>query len=141
LIQTTNSKKLLLKDTKHLQLYEEIMSTPSFTHLHALQDLQQCDSAEKLTPALHRLCSHFGTVENLVVLTARHEGTKQAICFLRLASEAEEQTLMQSLGVGKFGGEVVIVVDLKASAPSPEYTNNYFWRSNNTNSGLAFQAT
>lgn len=115
------------------------MNTPSFTHLHALRELQQCDSAETLTPALERLCRRFGTIENLVVLTARHEGTKQAICFLRLASEAQEQKLMQSLGGEKFSGEVVIVVDLKANAPSSALQNNFFGRSNNTGNAMAFQ--
>jgi mannose/fructose-specific phosphotransferase system component IIA len=117
------------------------MNTPGFTHLHAFRELQQCDSAETLTPALHRLCSHFGTVENLVVLTARHEGTKQAICFLRLASETQEQKLMQSLQVGRFGGEVVIVVDLKAGSPSLGFQSHYFGRSNYTSRGVAFQAS
>ncbi len=116
------------------------MNTPSLTYQYALRELQQCDSAETLTPALRRLCSDFGSVENLVILTARHEGTKQAICFLRLASDEQEQMLMQTLGVGKFGGEVVIVVDLKASALIPEFQNNFYWRSNSTSSVPAFQA-
>ena len=106
------------------------MNTPSLTHQYAWRELQQCDSAETLTPALRRLCSGFGSVENLVILTARHEGTKQAICFLRLASDEQEQMLMQTLGV----------VDLKASAPNPEFQNNFYWRSNSTSSVPAFQA-
>ena len=116
------------------------MKTPSLNHLCALRALQQCDSAETLTPAMRRLCSDFGSIENLVILTVRHEGTKQAICFLRLASDEQEQTLMQSLGVGKFGGEVVIVVNLKATTPNTEFQNNFYWRSNNTSSAPAFQA-
>lgn len=117
------------------------MNTPSLTHQYALQELQQCDSAETLTPAIRRLCSDFGSVENLVILTARHEGTKQAICFLRLASDEQEQTLMQSLGVGKFGGEVVIVVDLKATPQNPEFQDHFYWRSNNASGALALQAS
>jgi hypothetical protein len=125
---------------KCLKLNEEIMNTPSFTPLHALQELQQYANAETLTPALHGLCSRFGLVEKLVILTAKHEGTKQAICFLRLESEDQEQTLMQTLGVGKFGGEVVIVVDLKPNAPSPEFHTNFHWKSDNTSKHMAFHA-
>jgi F0F1-type ATP synthase beta subunit len=112
------------------------MNTPSFTHLQALRELQQCESAETLTPAVHSLCSHFGTVENLVVLTARHAGAKQAICFLRLASEAQEQALIQALGATKLGIEVVIVVDLKANAQKVEPPNSYInfnWQSVSVN--------
>lgn len=116
------------------------MNTPSYTPSHTLRDLQQYGDAETLTPALHGLCSHFGPVEKLVILTAKHEGTKQAICFLRLASADQEQKLMQSLGVGKFGGEVVIVVDLKPSDQSHELRTNLHWKSDNSSRHLAFHA-
>lgn len=105
------------------------MNTPSFTPLHALRELQQYATTETLTPALHRLCGYFGLVKKLVILTAKHEGAKQAICFFRLESEDQEQALMQALGVGRFGGEVVIVVDLKVNAASPESHTNFHWRS------------
>jgi hypothetical protein len=116
------------------------MNKPSSAQMHALRELQQYDNAETLTPALHGLCSHFGPVEKLVILTAKHEGTKQAICFLRLASEVQEQTLMQSLGVGKFGGEVIIVVDLKTTDPNHEPRPNLHWRSDNSSRHMAFHA-
>ena len=105
------------------------MDTPSFKPLHALRDLQQYATAETLTPALQSLCRHFGLIEKLVILTAKHEGTKQAICFLRLALEEQEQALMKALGVGRFGGEIVIVVDLKANESSSELPNNFHWKS------------
>jgi RNA recognition motif-containing protein len=116
------------------------MTTHTFAPLHALRELQQCSNAETLTPAIHGLCSYFGVVEKLVILTARHEGTKQAICFLRLASEDQERALMQTLGVGKFGGEVVIVVDLKPIEQKPEYHNNFYWRSEHSSTDMAFRA-
>lgn len=117
------------------------MNKPIKSPVHALQDLGQFDNAETLTPALQGLCSHYGSVEKLVILTAKHEGTKQAICFLRLASEDQEQTMMQSLGVGKFGGEVVIVVDLKPTQPNQELLPNLQWRSDNTSRHMATHAT
>ena len=116
------------------------MNTPNTAPAHALQDLQQYANAEALMPALHGLCSHFGSVEKLVVLTAKHEGTKQAICFLRLASEDQEQALMQSLGVEKFGEEVVIVVDLKPTDQSHEFVPHLNWKSDKKSQYMAWQA-
>jgi hypothetical protein len=81
----------------------------------ALDRLRHCPDVATLKPALHRLCEKFGRVTRLDVLTAIHEGTRQAICFLRLDSPEKEQALMQTLGVGRFGGEIVFVVDLNSS--------------------------
>ena len=78
----------------------------------SLDGLRHCPDVATLKPALQRLCENFGRVIRLDVLTAIHEGTKQAICFLRLDSPEKEHNLMQSLGVGRFGGEIVFVVDL-----------------------------
>lgn len=84
----------------------------------ALDRLGRCPDAATLKPALHRLCEKFGRVSRLEVLTAIHEGTRQAICFLRLESPEREQLLMQTLGVGRFAGQIVFVVDLKQDAVS-----------------------
>lgn len=77
--------------------------------------LRHCPDIATLKPALHQLCEKFGRVARLDVLTAIHEGKKQAICFLRLESSEKEKMLMQALGVGRFGGEIVFVVDLDAA--------------------------
>lgn len=116
------------------------MNTSNLTPMHALRDLQQHASTETLTPALHRLCRHFGSIEKLVILTAKHEGTKQAICFLRLKLEEQEQALIQALGVGKFGGEIVIVVDLKANDSSAELPANFHWNSDSSSKQIALHA-
>ncbi|CAN5157714.1 hypothetical protein BH10PSE16_BH10PSE16_25940 [soil metagenome] len=95
----------------------------------ALDGLRHCPDVTTLKPALHRLCETFGRVARLDVLTAMHEGTRQAICFLRLDSPEQEQTLMQTLGVGRFGGEIVFVVNLNPAAnqqarePSSEWVD------------------
>lgn len=80
----------------------------------ALDRLQHCPDVDTLKPALRQLCEKFGRVARLDVLTAIHEGTKQAICFLKMESPEKEYTLMQTLGVGRFGGEIVFVLDLNA---------------------------
>ena len=77
-----------------------------------LAELRQYSDVSSLKTALHQLCSEFGRITRLDILTAMHEGTKQAICFLRMERPEQEQTLMKSLGVGRFGGEVVFVLNL-----------------------------
>ena len=89
----------------------------------SLEQLRQCPDVATLKPELHRLCEKFGHVTRLDVLTAIHEGMRQAICFLRLDSPEQEQQLMQTLGVGRFGGEIVFVVDIdqagQGAVPGP----------------------
>lgn len=97
------------------------MNLLNFTPMHTLGDLRQYPDVATLTPALHGLCSHFGRVKKLAVLTACHEGAQQAICFLRMKSPKKEQELMKTLGVGRFGGEVVFVVDLHPSSFNTEF--------------------
>lgn len=84
--------------------------------MNALDRLRYCPDIATLKPALQGVCEKFGHVTRLDVLSAIHEGTRQAICFLRLESPEKEQMLMQSLGVGRFNGEIAFVLDLGAVA-------------------------
>lgn len=84
----------------------------------ALADLRRHSDVASLKSALQQLCSGFGRITRLDILTAMHEGTQQAICFLRMEHAEQEQRLMKTLGVGRFGGEVVFVLDLKVPATS-----------------------
>ena len=79
-----------------------------------LEDLKQHSDTQTLKLALMRLCSRFGRVAKLDVLTASKAGKRQALCFLRMDSDEEERTLMAGLGVGRFSGELVMVVDLNS---------------------------
>jgi hypothetical protein len=83
--------------------------------MNAISDLRRCPDVATLRPALHTLAGRFGRVMRLDILTTMQERTKQAICFLRLDNPEKEQSLMRTLGVGRFGGEVIIVVDMDAS--------------------------
>lgn len=103
------------------------MNETNFTPMRSLRDLNQCPDVATLTPALQGLCSHFGRVDKLAILTAKHEGAQQAICFLRMESPEKEQILMKTLGVGRFGGEVVFVVDLKPATFSAEFGPSTQW--------------
>jgi hypothetical protein len=78
----------------------------------SLDQLRHYPDVATLKPVLREICEEFGRVTRLDVLTSLHEGTRQAICLLRLESPEREQALMQTLGVGRFGGEIVFVVEL-----------------------------
>ena len=86
----------------------------------SLAELRQYSDVASLKSALHQLCSEFGRITRLDILTAMHEGTKQAICFLRMERPEQEQVLMKSLGVGRFGGEVVFVLNLNMPVTAEE---------------------
>lgn len=96
--------------------------------MNPLDRLQNFPDAETLQPELRRLCEKFGVVTRLDVLTSFHEGTRQAICFLRLDTPEKERVLMRTLGVGRFGGEVIFVFDLgspdasQADGPSSHWS-------------------
>ncbi len=89
-----------------------------------LDQLQQCPDIDTLQTVLRNMCSRFGSITQLNILPASHAGKQQALCFLRMASDEEEQRLMSGLGIGRFGGELVVVVDLQTTetlmAPEPE---------------------
>lgn len=99
----------------------------------ALSELKQHTDVNSLKAALHQLCSEFGRITRLDILTAMHEGTKQAICFLRMEKPEQEQQLMKTLGVGRFGGEVVFVLNLEVPAtvedqgPSSQWADSDLW--------------
>ncbi|MEO7952470.1 MAG: hypothetical protein ABIR35_00025, partial [Polaromonas sp.] len=97
------------------------------TMMTALDELKQYPSVDALKPALRRLCERFGLIARLDVLTAVHEGTRQAICFLKLDSQEKEQVLMKTLGVGRFGGEIVFVLDLNMEMHSEDEGPSSQW--------------
>lgn len=77
-----------------------------------LQQLSNFADISTLRPALHLLCSRYGAVARLDILAARQAGRRQALCFLRMDSVEQESHLMSELGVGRFGGDLVVIVDL-----------------------------
>jgi hypothetical protein len=80
-----------------------------------LDQLQQCPDIATLQTVLRTMCTRFGSVKQLNIVPATHAGKHQALCFLRMSTEEEEQKLMSGLGIGRFGGELVVVVDLLAA--------------------------
>ena len=78
----------------------------------ALRDLTQCGDVGSLQSALRSVCSEFGSVSRLEILTMIEAGKRQAVCFLRLESSEHEQNLMAKLGAGRFGEDLCVVVDM-----------------------------
>lgn len=74
--------------------------------------LKNCDSVGDLKHRLRAACARFGSVMRLDVLMARQTGRRQAICFWRMESSEHEEAVISEFGVGRFGGDLVMVVDL-----------------------------
>lgn len=81
----------------------------AFDQLHNFSDI--CT----LKPAVHSLCARYGSVARLDILAASQAGKRQALCFVRMDSAEQEQQLMTDLGVGRFAGDLVMIVDLQTS--------------------------
>jgi endonuclease III len=100
-------------------------------NVSALSELRQHSDVSSLKSALHQLCSEFGRITRLDILTAMHEGTKQAICFLRMEHPEQEKQLMKTLGVGRFGGEVVFVLNLNVPVTAEDPGPSSQWADSN----------
>lgn len=114
-------------DSRQAQGSAQPGMTGGVDKVSALAELRQHSDVTSLKSALHQLCSEFGRITRLDILTAMHEGTKQAICFLRMERPEQEQQLMKSLGVGRFGGEVVFVLNLNVPAKQQEFGPSSQW--------------
>ncbi len=77
-----------------------------------LDALRLCASTACLRAALTLLCSRHGQLLRLEILPTQQAGRRQALCFLRMQTQAQEQRVMRALGLGRFGGDLVLVVDL-----------------------------
>ncbi|HMH19869.1 MAG TPA: hypothetical protein VK572_17155 [Burkholderiales bacterium] len=79
-----------------------------------LKSLVACKDIASVRTTIHELCTGFGEISHMDILTVKQPGKRQALCFLRLGSEAQEKQLMADLGVTRFGSELLCVVDLPA---------------------------
>lgn len=83
----------------------------------SLAQLNQCTDVASLHPTLQELCARFGKVARLDVLPVEQAGHQQALCFWRMQTPEAEEKIMRSWGVGRFGGDLVMVVNLNRPAP------------------------
>lgn len=77
-----------------------------------LESLERCESIDALYPAMRSLCARFGGISRLDILPASHMGKQQALCFLRMDTPEQEDDIVRELGIGRFGGDLILVVDL-----------------------------
>jgi len=82
------------------------------TSLDRLTSLATCRDLTSLRSAVQELCTEFGRVTRIDVLTMVEAEKRRALCFLRMESTAQEQQLIMSLGASRFGDEVLVIVDL-----------------------------
>lgn len=83
----------------------------------ALEQLKKCTDLSDLRTALYVLCAQYGGILRLDILEASQQGKRQALCFLRLQTHEQEQQFMTELGVGRFSGDLVVIVDLSPLKP------------------------
>jgi predicted secreted protein len=76
--------------------------------------LTNCSDVPELRDALTRLCAAYGPVARLDILCAGHGGQREALCLLRLETAEQEGRLMRELGIGRFGGDLIVVASLQA---------------------------
>jgi len=84
-----------------------------------LKSLTNCRDVASLSSAVRELCTEFGKVTHIDVLTIAETERRRALCLLRMESVAQEQQLMTTLSASRFGDDVLIVVDLPRAAPRP----------------------
>lgn len=77
----------------------------------AFGSLARCTDVASLRQALQALCSSFGPVSRMNILTTSDCGKRRAVCFVRLASPEQEHRMMSQLGVERFGNEMFMVLD------------------------------
>lgn len=84
-----------------------------------LNSLTGCCDAAGVRSAITDLCAEFGKVTRIDVLTLAADEKRRAVCLLRLESDAQERQLMSSLGISRFGDDVLMIVDLPARRDRP----------------------
>lgn len=65
-----------------------------------------------LKDRLHALFSRYGRVQRLDLVPADAGLQRRVMCFLRMGSAEDEQAVVEALGLGRFGGDLVMVVSL-----------------------------
>lgn len=69
---------------------------------------------QDLRTELTALCSQYGQLQRLEILSAGRAGRQQVLCVFRMQTLVQDQRLMRALGIGRFGGDLVLVIDLSA---------------------------
>jgi hypothetical protein len=89
------------------------------TCVERLKSLTGCRDVASLSTAVRKLCTEFGKVTRIDVLTIAETERRRALCLLRMESAAQAQQLMTTLSASRFGDDVLIVVDIPCASPRP----------------------
>ncbi len=81
-----------------------------------LKSLAGCGDVASLRAAVSALCTEFGKVMRIDIITMTEAEKRRALCFLQLESQAQESKLIANLGVSRFGNDVLVIVDLPAGS-------------------------
>lgn len=71
-----------------------------------------------LKDRLHGLFSHYGQVLRLDLVRADQGSNQRVMCFVRMSTPEQEQAVVDALGLGRFGGDLVMVLALNRSQPA-----------------------
>lgn len=85
-----------------------------------------------LRERLYLLFSEHGQVQRLELLRADQNGQRRFLCFVRMRSEPENRAVSQALGLGRFGGDLVMLI-----APDSDSPINPPWLSGLAGSGAS----
>jgi hypothetical protein len=78
----------------------------------SVKPLAGCSDAASLNRAIQDLCTELGIVARVDIRTLVKAGKRQALCFLRTDRAGQEEQLMRTPGVTRFGNELLFIVDL-----------------------------
>ncbi len=70
-----------------------------------------------LRERLYLLLSEHGQVQRLELLRADQSGQRRFLCFVRMRSEPENRAVAQALGLGRFGGDLVMLIAPGSDSP------------------------
>lgn len=70
-----------------------------------------------LKDRLQGLFSCYGQVSRLDLVHADHGQGGRIMCFLRMSTPEQEQAVVDALGMGRFGGDLVMVLALGEGLP------------------------
>ncbi|MEX2241780.1 MAG: hypothetical protein WD775_13930 [Burkholderiales bacterium] len=99
-----------------LQLRSAIEAEVAMTARDWSESLAACGDAASVRTAVSALCAEFGKLTRIDILTMAEAEKRRALCFLRLESAAQERELMTTLGVPRFGDDLLVVVDLQPAS-------------------------
>lgn len=105
-----------------------------------LAPLQTCSDLHDVKSSLQAICACFGTVQRLDVVAADQGGRRRALCFVRMSTAQEEQSVMDALGIGRFAGELVLLVELHAGGDDAPVDWAALSRQGGSGSGRSGQA-